>query len=321
MDQEQRGPLRFRVTPEQAGRTLAELVAQALGDAAQAAEVIARGGAWLGRERVQIGARRAEADTLVTVSRPPAGCYAEVVFDPAWIIYEDADLLAIDKPVGLYVEMTPWDVAGNLRAALERFLAEREGAGPPHLAHRLDRDTSGVLLFSKNPRANAPLQRAFAEGAARKQYLALCAGQPPEDTFTLATGHGRGALGQFRAYPLEQVGQALADGSVVKPMRTRFAVLRRLDGAALVEALPETGRTHQIRLHMAYLGTPLIGDTRYGGPASWRGAPVAHHHLHAARLSLPHPLSHATLELVAPAPGWVRDADAADSLAAEGEAA
>lgn len=307
MDHEQSGPLRFRAAPEQAGQPLAALVAQTLGDAALAAEVLGHGGAWIERERVLDGARAVPPDALVTISRPPGGRYAQITFDPAWILYEDAELLAVDKPAGLYVEMTPWDVAGNLREALARFLAARHGAELPlHLAHRLDRDTSGVLLFSKSPRVNAPLQRTFAQGVAHKRYLALCAGEPSEDRFELATGHGRGALGQFRAYPPEQIGRRLPDGSVVKPMQTRFAVLRRLGDAALVEALPVTGRTHQIRLHLAHLGHPLLGDTRYGGPAEWRGAPLAHHHLHAARLSLPHPASGAPLELVAPAPAWVQ---------------
>lgn len=313
MDHQQSGPLRFRAAPEQAGQTLDALVAQALGDATLAAEVIGHGGAWIERERVLAGGRSVPPGALVTISRPPGGQYVQVTFDPAWILYEDAELLAINKPAGLYVEMTPWDVDGNLRAALARFLAARAGVELPlHLAHRLDRDTSGVLLFSKSPRANAPLQRAFAQGAAHKRYLALCIGEPREDSFALATGHGRGALGQFRAYPLEQVGQRLADGSVVKPMQTRFAVLRRLGDAALVEAQPVTGRTHQIRLHLAHLGHPLIGDTRYGGPGVWRGAAVAHHHLHAARLSLPHPSGGALLELLAPTPAWVHAGHAAD---------
>jgi len=98
----------------------------------------------------------------------------------------------------------------------------------------------------------------------------------------------------------------LPNGSRVKVMRTRFVVERRMDGAALVRAFPLTGRTHQIRLHLAHLGHPLLGDSRYGGPATWRDRAVPRHLLHAERLALPHPGTGKPLELVAPAPEWVR---------------
>ena len=137
-----------------------------------------------------------------------------------------------------------------------------------HLAHRLDRDTSGVLLLSTDPAANPGLQRAFTEGLVRKQYLCACVGEPPEDEFSVTTGHGRARQGLWHVYPAEEIGRELPGGARVKSMVTRFAVERRLGGAALVRAFPITGRTHQIRLHMAHLGHPLLGDTRYGGPAS-----------------------------------------------------
>ncbi len=310
MDRARGGPLRLVVGPAEAGRPLGVLVAGALGDASQAEEVIGRGGAWIGRERVQDAARPVPAGSELTISRPPSGRYGQPAFDPAWIIYEDADLLALDKPVGAYVEMTPWAVGDNLRAALAAFLARRDGVEPAlHLVHRLDRDTSGVLLFSKSPELNAALQRCFAERAAHKEYLALCAGEPAESAFELATGHGRAAQGLFRVYPAEEIGRRLPErGGVVKPMATRFAVERRLGDAALVRAFPLTGRTHQIRLHLAHIGHPLLGDGRYGGPAQWRGAALPGHLLHAALLRLPHPRTGMPLELCAPAPAWATEA-------------
>ncbi|HEU4327896.1 MAG TPA: RluA family pseudouridine synthase [Roseiflexaceae bacterium] len=310
MDGARGGPLRLLAVD--AGCTLGALVAGALGDAALAEEVIVRGGAWIGRERVQDAAQPVPAGSQLTISRPPTGRYEELALDPAWIIYEDADLLALDKPAGVYVEMTPWSIGGNLRAALAEFLAQRDSVEPAlHLVHRLDRDTSGVLLFSKNPELNAALQRSFAERAAHKEYMALCAGEPAESVFELATGHGRAAQGLFRVYPADEIGRQLPErGGVVKPMATRFAVERRLGDVALVRAFPLTGRTHQIRLHLAHIGHPLLGDARYGGPAHWRGAMLPGHLLHAELLRLPHPRGGAPLELRAPAPAWATGAGA-----------
>ncbi|MBC8160554.1 MAG: RluA family pseudouridine synthase [Roseiflexaceae bacterium] len=288
-----------------------------LGEAA-AAQVLTHGGAWVGRERVQEAARPLLIDDEVALSRPPSGVYAEVTIDPRWILYEDADLLALDKPPGLYVEATPWDLAGNLRVALAAFLAQRGGtAHALHLAHRLDRDTSGVLLFSKSPEVNPALQRSFAGGLVQKMYLCRCVGVPNQSIATIATGHGRGARGQFRVYPLDELGRALpAGGGTVKLMQTRITVLERGWEAALVQAEPITGRTHQIRLHLAHIGHPLLGDTRYGGPSRWGQHDLSYHLLHAARLSLPHPRSGVPMTIQANDVWWTRDYPASASGAA-----
>ena len=120
----------------------------------------------------------------------------------------------------------------------------------------------------------------------------------------ITTGHGRSAHGLFRVYPAEEIGRELPNGSRVKRMATRFRVERRLGDFALLRAFPLTGRTHQIRLHLAHLGLPIVADARYGGPAEWRGAPAPQHLLHAERLRLAHPGTGAPLDLRAPAPAW-----------------
>jgi len=299
------GPTRHTVGAGEAGVPVGELAAQLLGDPARAALVLAHGGLWLGRERVLDAARPAPEGELLTISQPPDGRYAQVALAPEQVLYEDADLIVIDKPAGAYVEATPWDVGGHLLAAVAHLLAQREGAAPPlHLAHRLDRDTSGALVFSKNPEVNPRLQATFAQGEAHKQYLCRCQGAPAQDTYELATGHGRGAKGRFRVYPAEDVGRALPQGGgTVKVMRTRLEVLRREGETALVRALPATGRTHQIRLHMAHAGHPLLGDAKYGGPPAWRGQPLPYHLLHAELLRMPHPRTGQPLEIAA-APVW-----------------
>jgi len=312
--------LRLTISPEEAGQTLLDVVAAALGDdRADAMRLIAHGGLWVDGERLYNATAAARSGSEIAIHRPAAGSYAEATVLAEQILYEDDDLIALDKPPGAYVDSTPWDADGNLHAALGRFLAARDGVAPRlHLAHRLDRDTTGVLLFSCNPAVNRALQVAFAGGAthwpnpaasmtglAHKEYLCLCQGEPAEDRFEIATGHGRERHGRFRVYPFEEIGRLLPDGSRVKGMRTRFQLEQRLGDAALVRAFPLTGRTHQIRLHLAWLGHPLLGDLKYGGPPTWRDQPIPYHLLHAEQLTLPHPRTTAPLVIVAPAPSWL----------------
>lgn len=146
------------------GASLRDTLTAAFGDEAEAAWLIARGSVWVNGVRVRDPELRLPADATVVVQRPPDGVYRDPVVTPGMILYEDDDLIALDKPTDTYVEATPWDAEGHLRAALARFLEARDGSAPPlHLAHRLDRDTSGVLLLSKAPDVNAALQRAFHE--------------------------------------------------------------------------------------------------------------------------------------------------------------
>jgi 23S rRNA pseudouridine1911/1915/1917 synthase len=297
--------IRLTIPPEHDGRLLRELVIETLAGELDGLRLIERGGLWVDGARMRDLDARARAGAEVAIHRPLAGVYPEIHAAAEQIIYEDDDLLALNKPAGVYVDSTPWDAEGNYHAALVRFLAARDGVAPRlHLAHRLDRDTTGVLLVTKNPAVNPAIQASFIRGVVHKEYLALCAGVPAEDSFAITTGHGRGAHGLFRIYPAEEVGRVLINGSRVKTMRTRFQVERRLATAALVRAFPETGRTHQIRLHLAHLGHPLIGDARYAGPLLWRGVTAPYHLLHAERLTLPHPRTRYPLDITSEAPDW-----------------
>ncbi|MGQ9926161.1 MAG: RluA family pseudouridine synthase [Chloroflexaceae bacterium] len=292
----------YCIALEDAGLPLRDIAARLAG--AAGATAAARGGAWLD------GRRASDADTLVkagselTLRFPPADGYAEVSITTEDLAYEDPWLIAVHKRAGWYVGATPWDVRGNVLAALARYLAARDGTAPPlHLAHQLDRDTSGLLLVSKAPAANTALQAAFAAGEVAKTYLGLCVGKPGWSAIELRTGHGRAAGGRWHLYPLEAVGQTLPEGGGrVREAHSSFHVARNLDDATLVIAAPHTGRTHQIRLHLAHLGHPLLGDTRYGGPASYAGQPLHGHLLHAAELRLRHPITGAMLILVSPLP-------------------
>lgn len=290
------------VPPADAGVPVLELAERLAGAAGRKA--VERGGAWLDRQRASQPGAPVMAGATLTICLPPAGGYPELELRPAAIAYEDEWLVALHKEAGWYVGATPWDAHGNVLAALRRLLAARDGITPPlHLAHQLDRDTSGVLLVSKSPAANRALQAAFAGSSVTKCYRCLCAGVPPWSELELRTGHGRAAGGRWRIYPADQIGQPLpAGGGRVREARGRFVLEQALTGAALLRVAPRTGRTHQIRLHLAHLGFPLLGDTRYGGPERYGAIKLPGHLLHAATLRLDHPITGAPLELSSPLP-------------------
>lgn len=292
---------RHTLEPAPAATTVLERLI-ASGYAADAArQLIARGAVWSGRNRVLDPNAAVAAGEGLVIQFPPSGRHDEVDLGSSDLLYEDSALVAVAKRRGWVVQETPWDVHGNVRAALTRFLQARDGRAPQlHLVHRLDRGTSGVLVFGKRPDASARLAQAFTGRAVQKEYLAIVHGVPERDEFVLRTGHTRGALGRFRLTPLDEVGRTRDSHPKVREAHTRFRTLRRYDDHALVAAYPITGRTHQIRLHLAAAGHPVIGDSQYGGPRHLRGARYDLPLLHAYRLSLPHPFTGEPLRLEAP---------------------
>lgn len=283
-------------------QTLVAQLAELTSDEARA--LILRGAVWIDRHRCREPERVVGAGQRVVIHFPPSGRYDRIVLTPEDILWEDPALLALNKRPGWHANYTPWDMYGTLPTALAAFLRARDGRDPPlHFLHQLDRDTSGVLLVSKDPTINPLMQRLFLSGALHKRYLALAAGRLEQSAYTIVTGHGRGRSGLFRVYPVEEVGRELPLGRQrVRRMETKITVLARADEATLLEARPITGRTHQIRLHLAYLGHPLLGDARYGGPLQLGDLPLPHHLLHAAQLSFRHPRGGQVIDLRAPVP-------------------
>lgn len=273
-------------------------------EAAEAYELLDRGAVWLDRFRTKQPDLVVAADARLVIHFPPSGAYDSINITPADILYEDAALLALNKRPGWHANYTPWDMRGTLPYALAQYLAARDGQPATiHFAHQLDRDTSGVLLISKEPLINPALQRLFLTGGMDKMYLAVASGMIEQPTIEVETGHGRGRHGLFRVYPTDMIGQVLPLGAGrVRRMQTRFEVVARRQQATLIRALPLTGRTHQIRLHLAHVGHPLVGDRRYGGPAGIAGIFAPHHLLHARRLAFVHPTTQQPLELIAPLP-------------------
>lgn len=204
----------------------------------------------------------------------------EVPFTAA-VLHEDADLLVVAKPSGL-----PTLPGGGLfleRTLLSLVRRRAPGASP---MHRLGRGTSGLVLFARVPAARAPLQTLFREGRVRKVYRALCSGHPPMEAFEVAA-----PIGEVPYPPLGALHAAAAGG---RPSLSRVAVLEHREGCALVEVEIPTGRPHQIRIHLAFAGHPLVGDPLYGPGGLPRPDATAlpgdpGYLLHAGQLELPHP--------------------------------
>lgn len=209
------------------------------------------------------------------------------------ILFEDDAIIVVDKPARFPTEATALASRDHLQAAVARYL----GGGYVGIHHRLDRDTSGVILFTKDRRANAGAHALFEGRLARKEYEALTIAPPrgPGDSFSV-----RNRLA--RVSPKGQAGKWGAVESGGDEAITDFRVLARGQDLLRVLALPLTGRTHQIRVHLASLGLPLLGDVLYGGPSEFTGHAVSRAMLHAARLSFPHPIDGRTIAVEAPLP-------------------
>jgi 23S rRNA pseudouridine1911/1915/1917 synthase len=215
------------------------------------------------------------------------------------ILHEDAALLVLNKPPGLVVHPAAGHRTGTLVNALVHHrgagLAARGGAERLGIVHRLDKDTSGVILIAKTDDAHEKLGRAFAAREVRKIYRALCWGR-----FRRASGSCREAIGRHRVH--RQKMTVLKTGG--RAAHTDYRVLAQGAHGAEVECELHTGRTHQIRVHLAHLGHPVWGDPVYGRPHPLAdGFEPARQMLHAARIEIDHPLTGKRLVLEAPLPG------------------
>lgn len=214
---------------------------------------------------------------------------------PLDIIFEDADLLVVNKPAGMVVHPAPGHLTGTLVNALLAHapgLATGDQPSRPGIVHRLDKDTSGLLIVAKRPEAHLGLARQMKDHSMVKRYLALVEGQMPVPEGVIDAPIGRDARQRQRMglVSTQQGGRAA---------RTRFRVLDEAQGRSLLELQLETGRTHQIRVHLAAVSHPVVGDDVYG-----RAQPPSppRQFLHASHLEFAHPLSGEWLVFDAPLP-------------------
>lgn len=236
---------------------------------------------------------------------PPEPLATEPQAIPLVIAYEDAHLIVVDKPAGMVVHPAAGNRTGTLVNALLHHCRGRlsgiNGVERPGIVHRIDKDTSGLLVIAKSDRAHEGLAKQFADHSIHRRYLALCAGHPNPASGTIAARIGRSDRDRKKMAVLPD------ESTRGKRAVTHYAVLRRLDHCALLECRLETGRTHQVRVHCASIGHPLLGDPVYGRtpPAlrqTLRDLGFARQALHAAELGFIHPVTGERLDFRAETP-------------------
>ena len=226
-------------------------------------------------------------------SKSPVLSEEERAFVESLVIYRDEALLAVDKPAGLSSQGGRIDV--NTLDELMGAFAKPSGVRP-RLVHRLDRDTSGVLLAARSQPAAAYMGKAMMRRRVKKTYLAIVApGAPSQREGLIEAALLREDIGR------ESRVRAVPEGTPeAKAAATRYRTLAASDVAALVELSPQTGRMHQLRVHLAHIGRPIAGDARYGGALVLAGEAVPRLMLHAAALAFPHPDGGVITRITAP---------------------
>jgi len=228
---------------------------------------------------------------------PPEELSLEAQDIPLTIVYQDSDLLVVDKPPGLTVHPAPGHPSGTLVNALLAACPDLQGISGtlrPGIVHRLDKDTSGLLVVAKNDRAMRVLQSQLTARTVHKTYLALVTGVPKPREGEIEAPIGRS--------PRNRKKMAVVDNG--REATTRYRVREELPGHALLEVEPITGRTHQIRVHLAAIGQPVFGDSLYG-----KASPILpRQFLHAWKLAFRMPLSEREVEFESPLPADLREA-------------
>ena len=288
----------FRVPSESTARLDIAIVTATGLSRNQAATLIATGRVTVDGQVLRASFRPPPGAQIV-VEIPPAPEHPLVAEDiPLSIVYEDDHLLVVDKAAGMVVHPAP----GNWSGTLVNALLSR---GAAHLVHQLDKETSGLLAVAKSEKVQRLLQGALASRRLKRLYAAMSWGHLATDQVTVDKPIGRDPRDRKR----------MAIVTTGRPARTDFARLARYDSVDLLRARLHTGRTHQIRVHLASVGHPVVGDDTYGGGGGRRvvALPSHRHFLHAAWLRFRHPITGAELDLRSPLPSDLRRSLAAVS--------
>lgn len=288
--------LRFEVSEDAAGTRLDRFLADPLGSRARAQSLI-------DASRVRVDGRVrpkrhvVRAGEQIEVSELELKISAAIDAEtPFTVSYEDEDLVVVDKPAGVVVHPARGHWSGTLAQALEAHGAAGGEPWRAGIVHRLDRDTSGLLVVAKSERIHQGLKELLTARQLRREYLTLVEGRPEARSGTIDAPIGR--------HRRERVVMSI-DTDEPREARTHFELERALPRATVLRVVLDTGRTHQIRVHMQAIGHPVCGDPLYGTPRLYG---VERQFLHAARLAFPHPVTGSAVDVRSPLPEDLRRA-------------
>ena len=293
-------PLRLKVDApgQRADQFLAAALPQLTRSAAQ--RLLEEGAVTLDGRPVKKNYKTAPGDELVVILPDPAPVDILPQDIPLDVVYEDDDVIAVNKPVGLVVHPAAGHPDGTLVNALlyhcGNSLSGINGALRPGIVHRIDRDTSGLIIAAKNDSAHLALAAQLQDHSLYREYEAVCVGNLKQDQGTVNAPIAR--------HPTDRKKMAV-NFLQGREAVTHWTVLERFSGYTHIQCRLETGRTHQIRVHMAHTGHPLLGDMVYGSKKPWPG--LAGQCLHARRLSFLHPRTGERLTLECPLPPWFQE--------------
>jgi 23S rRNA pseudouridine1911/1915/1917 synthase len=288
--------MRLTAGPDDDGARLDALLAEPLGSRSRAARLIDSGAVAVNGRAAAAKRQRVAAGDVIEVDEeadapppPPQDVAAGVEFS---VPYEDEHLLVVDKPAGLVVHPSKGHLTGTLAQALEQTTgaAGGEDAWRAGLVHRLDRDTSGLLVVAKSDQVHAALKDALQRREITREYAALVEGRPPSRTGTIDAPIGRDRRVRTKHS---------TDTDTPRDARTHFEVVEALSRFTLMKVTLETGRTHQIRVHLEAINLPVAGDPEYGH-AGRLG--LTRQFLHAQRLAFSHPVTGAPVAVESPLP-------------------
>ena len=282
-----------------AGARLDRWLSERLTDLSRARlQLLIRGGLVRVDGAVSKAAHRLRGGERVEIEVPPPADETRTPESvPLSIVYEDPHVLVVDKPAGMVVHPGAGRSGGTLAAAILAHAPTTAGVGGPRrpgIVHRLDKDTSGLLVVAKTPQAYDDLVEQLAARTVTRRYLAVVHGRVRANEAVVDAPIGR--------HPTDRVKMAIRPAGRGKRAVTRYRVLERFADFTLLEVRLETGRTHQIRVHLASLGHPVVGDSVYGKPRTRSPIPLDGYALHATGLAFVHPAFRKVIECAAPIP-------------------